>query len=79
MALSKEKIAEVGFVLLKGRIKDQGFELKPKEVKRDVGNLARKYNLQPHEVAEVMTAVLQETYQEVLSELQSFKDPATEK
>lgn len=62
MALTKERQGEIAFAVLLHMALEEGITLQPKELKRDVGNRARKYGITAVEAAEMAKIAMNEAY-----------------
>ncbi len=67
--ITKERKAEVAWILLKNFAKEEGIHLDAKKIKRNIGNKAKELGVTPEEIKSVFTDILTELTQEVIDEL----------
>lgn len=72
MLLSKEKLGEIAMLALVAKFKEEGLMLRPKEVKRQISNVAKKLGITPAEFAEFCKVVYKELYTETMEELEKI-------
>ena len=73
--MEKARKGEIAFLLLKHRMKSEGFKLST-QTPREIGNMAKAINIPPGEVLEFVELVTRETVDEIFAKK---KDPKTEK
>lgn len=72
---SPERINKVAFLVLQYKLEEEGkITLRPKEIRRDVHNWAKKLNLPAREMAQLLKIILMEAYNKTLSELEKIQD-----
>jgi hypothetical protein len=69
MTLTKERKAEVAWILLKKFVKNESIHLDPKKIKRNIGNKAKELGVTPEEIKAIFSDLLTELTQEILNEL----------
>lgn len=70
MLLSRERVNEIGLMVLQQKLEEDGsIILRPKQIRRDVHNWAKNLGLKPTEVAELLIVVLEAAYNKTMSEL----------
>lgn len=67
--ITKERKAEVVWILMKSVIKEESIRLDPAKIKRNIGNQAKKLGVKLDELKEIFSELLTEITQEVLDEL----------
>ena len=72
MALSEERIGEIALLYLLYKFEQEGFTIKPKEIGRDVGNLAKKLGVSESELTEFTIFVMQSMTEKALNSLGHF-------
>jgi len=69
MALSKERTGEIALAMLFTRLEQEGFTLKPREVRRDLSNLARKLSINVDELTDFFDFIIKEMVKRTMTEL----------
>jgi hypothetical protein len=70
--LSKERQGELAMIALLEEKTSNGIMLKPKEVKREIKNAAKRVGISEKEVAEFYKIVLESVYQRTVLELDAI-------
>jgi hypothetical protein len=69
MRLSKERIGEIAFLSLVSKFKQEGLSIKPKEIRRNASESAKKLGIPLDEFAEFAKILYKELYDANLDEL----------
>lgn len=69
MELSKERIGQIAFLALVEKFKQEGLSIKPKEIKRNASESAKKLGITVAEFAEFAKILYKELYEANLVEL----------
>lgn len=72
MALSKERLGEIALRALQENMEQEGIRLRPKEIRREVHNEAKRLMITEREAAELITTIIEAAYQKTMAELQRF-------
>lgn len=73
MAITQERLGEIALLIIKRqKLEKEGVTMKPKEIKREVHNAAKRFGVKPQEVAELFKLVLDEAYEKTLTELEAI-------
>jgi hypothetical protein len=78
MTLDEKRLGEIATTILQNKLEEEGIQLKPKEIRRDIINLAKKYQIKPSEVAEFFKIGLEKALKKVLAEIGKIKDYSEE-
>ena len=76
MALSQERIGQIALKVLRYKIihGEEGIRLNPKDIKREVMNGSKKFDIPPHEAAEFIKMMIKEAYDKTMVVLDSIND-----
>ncbi len=77
MALTQERLGQIALDILIRKLTEEGFHLKPKEVKREASNAAKKAGIPAAEMAEVYKKLLEALVTKTMSELDSIINATT--
>lgn len=67
---SSLRVGVVALIVLQHKLEEEGkVTLRPKEIRRDVHNWAKKLDLPANEVAELLKVILKKAYQKTMAEL----------
>lgn len=69
MELSKEEQGEIAMAILLSKIEQEGFTLKPKEVKREIVNSAKKLQIPVNKLGEFYKIFMKILYEKTTVEL----------
>ena len=69
MALSNERLGELGLKALELKLVEDGVHLKPKEIKRQITNNAKQLGIPVHEAAEFTLHMIEKIYRRTEQEL----------
>ena len=72
MALSEKRAGEIAILAWKSKILKGGFEIKPKEIRRQAQDLARELNITVPEAAEFLHGAMSYAYDEAVCVLRSM-------
>lgn len=74
MALSQERIGQIAMLALVAKFGEEGLMLRPKEVKRQISNTAKKLGITPAEFAEFCKIVYEELYTKTMEEFEKITE-----
>jgi hypothetical protein len=69
MELTRERINELGMIILLDKMERDGLHLNPKEIKRDLANNAKKHKIPVEELAQFLKYVTEVMFNRVNREL----------
>lgn len=73
--VSQERLGEIALLVLKKqKLENEGITLKPKGVKREIYNTAKKFGVSAQEVAQLFKLILDEAYEKTMAELNKIQD-----
>lgn len=78
MPLSSERVGDIALLALQHKMETEGMiTLNPKEIKRQIHNLAKILGIPPHELAEFAKLIYKVAFDKTMAELNSMRLPAT--
>lgn len=69
MSLEKARIGEIAMLLLLKKSEEEGISLKPKEIRREIMNGARKLGISNYESAQFAKIVIKSVYDKTMDAL----------
>jgi hypothetical protein len=78
MALTKERVGEIAWLALQRKYEDEGFTMKPNEIKRDIANEAKKLGIPPYELAQFAKLLIEAVYKKTIGVLDTVKEQSGE-
>jgi hypothetical protein len=79
MALSKEKIGEIAMLVLQHKLEKDNIRLNPKEIKREIINISKKFRITPQEAAEFVGIILKTAFDKTMAQIEMIKTSQTDK
>ena len=73
MSLTQERIGEIALLVLKKKIRQDGFRLSSDNIKQKITDEANNLGIPAEEFAEFMKIILREMYEDTISQLENVK------